>query len=47
MPFGGGPFVIVGAAGAMEMLKACVASGEVPFDAATVPVNVPAVVGFR
>ena len=37
--------VIVGAGGAMVMLKFCVASGAVPFVAVTVPVKVPAVVG--
>ena len=40
--------MIVGAGGAAElmvMLNACDAFGAVPFDAVTVPVNVPAVVG--
>ena len=37
--------VITGAAGAMVILKFCVASGVVPFEAVTVPVNVPARVG--
>jgi hypothetical protein len=45
VPFGGGPFVIDGAAGAIVMLKFCVASGAVPFVAVTVPANVPVDVG--
>ena len=39
--------VIVGGTGAAEMtmLKFCVATGAKPFDAVTVPLNVPATVG--
>ena len=46
-PFAGAALVIVGATGPAEMLmlKFCVAAGAYPFDAVTVPVNVPTTLG--
>lgn len=45
MPPSGAALVIVGGIPAMTIEKACVASGDMPFVAVTVPVYVPGVVG--
>ena len=46
-PFAGAVLVIVGATGADEMimLNTCAPAGAKPFDAVTVPLNVPSTVG--
>ena len=43
-PFAGAVLVIAGGV-PITMLKFCVAAGAVPFDAVTMPLNVPSAVG--